>query len=206
MVPCAWLRLPTSQACPHLCSCPYSPWTQSSYLPSCQCFWLACWRRPSATSLWFLVTICLFLDDASKPPLSPTYRGLYKVLHRSKKFVVLQIGDKSDSISADRLKPVISASPVAQAVPPPRGRLGLVPASILRPTDPVRLPEKKVRFEVPVPASELCRNPCWMVQGSPPLSTFLRPHLLGGVICGCHDNLSFSLVLQSRTESSEAEA
>ena len=31
-------------------------------------------------------------DDASKPPLSPLYRGPYRVLRRSEKFFVLQIG------------------------------------------------------------------------------------------------------------------
>ena len=61
-------------------------------------------------------------DDASKPPLSPLYRGPYRVLHRSEKFVVLQIGDKSDSVSVDRLKPVFSSEPISPAVPPPCGR------------------------------------------------------------------------------------
>ena len=32
-----------------------------------------------------------------------------------------------------------------------------------------------------IPATQLRRNPCQMVQGSLPLSAFLRPHLLGGV-------------------------
>ena len=48
-------------------------------------------------------------DDASKLPLPPVFGG----------FFVLQIGDKSDSLSLDRLKPVISAVPVTPAVPPP---------------------------------------------------------------------------------------
>ena len=41
--------------------------------------------------------------DESKPRLSPLYRGLYKVLRNSEKFVVLQVFDKSDSVSVDRL-------------------------------------------------------------------------------------------------------
>ena len=45
-------------------------------------------------------------DDASKPPLSPLYRGPYKVLKRYKKFCILQIGDKSDSVLVERLKSV----------------------------------------------------------------------------------------------------
>ena len=60
-------------------------------------------------------------DDASKPPLSPLYRGPYLVLRHSEKFFVLQIGDKSDSVSVDRLKPVFSSVPVVPGVPPVRG-------------------------------------------------------------------------------------
>ena len=37
--------------------------------------------------------IVLVRHDASKPPLSPLYRGPYQVLRRLKKFFVLQIGD-----------------------------------------------------------------------------------------------------------------
>ena len=46
---------------------------------------------------------------------------------------VLQIGDKSDSVSVDRLKPVISTVPVVPAVPPLWGRPCLVPASVHKP-------------------------------------------------------------------------
>jgi hypothetical protein len=61
-------------------------------------------------------------EDASKPTLSPLYRGPYLVLERRSKFFRLQIGDKVDSVSVDRLKPVFSDSPVIPAAPPPRGR------------------------------------------------------------------------------------
>ena len=57
----------------------------------------------------------------------------------------------------------------------------LVPTSVCLPFDPVHLQKKKVRFLVPVLAPKLRRNPHRTVQGSPPLSTVLRPHLLGGV-------------------------
>ena len=40
-------------------------------------------------------------EDASKPPLSPLYRGPYKVLDRFEKFFILQISDKSNSVSVD---------------------------------------------------------------------------------------------------------
>ena len=93
-------------------------------------------------------------DDASKPPLLPLHRGPYK-----EKFVVLQIRDKSDSVSMDRLKLVISASPVTLAVPPPQGRPCLVPPSIMRPPDPVCLSVNKVRFSIPVPTTKLRQYP-----------------------------------------------
>ena len=91
--------------------------------------------------------------------LQSLYRGPYKVLRRLETFFVLQIGDKSDSVFVDRLKPIFSNVPVTPAVPPLLGRPCLVPASAPRPLDPVRLLEKKVRFKVLVPATKLRRNP-----------------------------------------------
>ena len=105
-------------------------------------------------------------DDASKPMLSFLYRGPYRVLRRSETFFVIQIGDKSDSVSVDRFKPVISSVPVVPGVPPVRGRPRLKPASIPGPPvkdrPPVKnvtfSPVKKVRFSL-VPAPQLRRNP-----------------------------------------------
>ena len=61
-------------------------------------------------------------EDASKPSLSPLYRGPYLVIQRLSKFFRLQIGTKVDSVSLDRLKPVLSDSPVIPVAPPPQGR------------------------------------------------------------------------------------
>ena len=69
-------------------------------------------------------------DDASKPPLSPLYRGPYKVLERFEKFFILQIGNKSDSVSVDRLKAVFSSVPVTPAAPPTRGQPRSSPTSL----------------------------------------------------------------------------
>ena len=128
-------------------------------------------------------------DDASKPPLSPLYRGPYLVLQNSEKFFVIQIRDKADSVSVDRLKPVISSVPVVPGVPPVRGLPCLNSASIPGPPVQDHPSVKKVSFSPavkkvkfsPVPATQLCRNPHWSVQGSSPLSIVLHPHLLGGV-------------------------
>ena len=125
-------------------------------------------------------------DDTSKPPLSPLYRGPYKVLERFDKFFILQIGDKTDSVSVDRLKAVFSPTTVTPAAPPPRGRPRLQPASVSVPPAHVK---KKVRFELPVPATKLRRNPHRTVRGSQPLSAVLRPHLLGGVSVAPTDSL-----------------
>ena len=132
-----------------------------------------------------------------KPSLSPLYRGRYRVLRQSEKFVVLQIGDKTDSLSVDRLKPVVSAVPVTPAVPPPQGHPCWVPASVTRPPDPGHLPVKKVRFFVPGSAMKLHQDPHRTVQGSLPLYAVLRPHLLGQVICGYYNDLPSSSVLQT---------
>ena len=118
------------------------------------------------------------------------------MLQMSETFFVLQIGDKSDSVSVDRLKPVFSSVPVVPADPPLGGRPLLVPALVPRPLDPRPEPAlvpgppgpgcprvKKVRFS-PVPATQLCRNPYRTMQGSRPLSPVLRPYLLWGVTCG----------------------
>ena len=60
--------------------------------------------------------------DGHVPPLEPLYSGPYLVLRRQEKSFVLQIGDRSDSVSVDRLKPVISSVVVEAQVPPRRGR------------------------------------------------------------------------------------
>ena len=101
--------------------------------------------------------------------MAPLYRGPYGVLRRSEKFFVLQIGDKCHSVSVDRLKPVISSTPVTPAVPPPQGHPRLVPASVTLPPGPVCLQKKKVGFSVLVPAMKLGQNPHQTVRGSLPL-------------------------------------
>ena len=71
---------------------------------------------------------------------SQLYRGPYLVLKRSAKFFVLQMGDKEDSVSVDRLKPVFSTNPVVPAVPPtpsrPRHHPVVRPSALVRPAIP----------------------------------------------------------------------
>ena len=61
-------------------------------------------------------------EDASKPLLSPLYRGPYLVLSKYPKYFLVEIGSKSDFVSVDRLKPVLSDHPVTPQQPPRRGR------------------------------------------------------------------------------------
>ena len=104
-----------------------------------------------------------------------------KVFRHGEKFFVLQVRDKTEPVSVNRLKPEVSSSPVTSAVLPPQGRPWLQPASFNLPADPVCLQKKKVWFLVPVPpAMQLRQNPCQMFQGLLPLSAILRPHLLWG--------------------------
>jgi len=56
-----------------------------------------------------------------KGPLEQAYVGPYRVLERSDKLFKLQIGDRVETVSADRLKPHTGADP-QPAQPPRRGR------------------------------------------------------------------------------------
>ena len=99
-------------------------------------------------------------EDSSVPSLSPLYRGPYKVLERRDKFFRLQIGDRVDVVSVDRLKPVVSDSSVVPASPPVRGRPPLRPQK-QQPDSSASTPPpivKRVRFQ-PLPSVPVRRNP-----------------------------------------------
>ena len=63
--------------------------------------------KPLPSSLIQAEFVFIFEDSFV---LSPLYRGLYKVLERRDKFFSLQIVDRVDVVSVDRLKPVVSDS------------------------------------------------------------------------------------------------
>ena len=68
------------------------------------------------------------------PPLVPVYSGPYRVQHAGPKFFAIQLGDKVEKVSVDRLKPHTGPLPVVPAVPPKRGRpRRLLPASVVLP-------------------------------------------------------------------------
>jgi transposase InsO family protein len=59
------------------------------------------------------------------PPLAHKYDGPYKVKKKCDKYFVIQIGEKEDSVSVDRLKPYTAAQQISAAAPPRRGRPSL---------------------------------------------------------------------------------
>ena len=60
--------------------------------------------------------------DGHVPPLEPLYTGPFKVLKREEKTFTIQVGTKTEVVSVDRLKPVLSDGPVEVQLPPRRGR------------------------------------------------------------------------------------
>ena len=62
--------------------------------------------------------------DASHSPLQTPYTGPYKVLQKQGKYFVIQCGEREESVSIDRLKPVNAEPdrPTEPAMPPRRGR------------------------------------------------------------------------------------
>ena len=107
-------------------------------------------------------------EDSSKPPLSPLYRGPYLVVSKFPKYFRLKIGSRVDSISVDRLKPVVSDFLVRVQDPPRRGR---PPASVpppsfspaLFPVPPAPVPTGSTQAPVPTPSRR--RNPWRATRG-----------------------------------------
>ena len=61
-------------------------------------------------------------EDGARTPLAPLYRGPFKVLRQTRNCVVLQMGDKVDSVTLQRIKPYRVEGDVEVAVLPRRGR------------------------------------------------------------------------------------
>ena len=60
--------------------------------------------------------------DATKSPLLPRYVGPYLVLKQLRNTAVLQIGDKTETVSLAHIKPYHTDKEVQVAQPPRRGR------------------------------------------------------------------------------------
>ncbi len=55
-------------------------------------------------------------------PFAPLYTGPYAVLEQGEKIFRLQVGDREEPVSVDRLKPHTGAEPVQPVVPRKQGR------------------------------------------------------------------------------------
>ena len=82
-------------------------------------------QLPSVLMSARYVFVC---EDASVPSLAPLYRGPYLVLDQGTTFFGLQLGSRTDEISVDRVKPVISEDSVSAAFPPACGCCAIRPA------------------------------------------------------------------------------
>ena len=100
----------------------------------------------------------LVRHDAVQPPLQPLYDGPYLVLERSLRTFKLQIGNKTDVVSTNRLKACHAPSDAAAAEPPRRGRPPILrPATAAtKPSSPrrVRLCLEPVVYDPPPPTSD----------------------------------------------------
>ena len=58
----------------------------------------------------------------AKSPLSPAYSGPFAVVSRFPKYFILDMGDRQESVSVDRLKPHLGSAIFTPGVAPRRGR------------------------------------------------------------------------------------
>ena len=84
--------------------------------------------------------------DGKKTPLQPPYDGPYRVLSKTDKYFQLQVGNRTDNVSVDRLKAAVTEGdkPIQVAQPPRRGRPPKVPAQVIERREP-RSDEEKTK-------------------------------------------------------------
>ena len=95
--------------------------------------------------------------DGRKPPLSPAYDGPYRVLRMTDKVVTVQMGTKSDTISAERCKAAFVDPDTVPQAPPRRGRPPVQPRHQHQPPQP--RPELPVQQRIPQPQQSVPVRP-----------------------------------------------
>ena len=76
--------------------------------------------KPAAALL--LAAYVYVRKGGTAPPLLLLYSGQNKILASGLKVFRLQVGEREETVSIDRLKPHRGAAPVQPAQPPSRGR------------------------------------------------------------------------------------
>ena len=74
--------------------------------------------------------------DGYRHPLTPQYQGPFLVVERHPKFLKIQLGEKQDKITIDRLKPATVPEGTEPARPRKRGRPVKIPAAAASEVDP----------------------------------------------------------------------
>jgi len=77
------------------------------------------------------------------PPLAALYQGPYAVVSRHEKYICIQMGEQTESVSLDRLKPHWGSLPLPPATSPTIGACERLASSQLRP--PLLSPQPPVR-------------------------------------------------------------
>ncbi len=95
-------------------------WQSGPPPPSCPLSYAQMAAKPAAALL--SATFVYIRNGGTVPPLSPLYSGPYRVLASGPKVFRLQVGEREETVSIDRLKPHRGAAPVQPAQPPSRGR------------------------------------------------------------------------------------
>ena len=116
--------------------------------------------------------------DRALPSLTPLYDGPYRVVHRSDTYFHLAVGDREDSVSVSRLKPLLAEGPVVPAQP---RRRGCPPR--LKPPEPTVVPRRRgCPRKDPPPAPPPAQLRRGRSAGFDP--AHLGPQGLGGGPCG----------------------
>jgi hypothetical protein len=94
------------------------------------------------------------------PPLAPLYQGPYAVVQSRPKCFKVQIGDKVEVVSVDRLKPNLGTQPLEPVAPVARGRPRREPARLAAIISPVGGPASPAAVPPPPrPGGLLWRQP-----------------------------------------------
>jgi len=78
-------------------------------------------KRPLPATLLSASHVYVRRGNAA-PPLAAVYQGPFRVVQPGEKFFVLEMGDKHETVSVDRLKPHLGTAPLVPALPARRGR------------------------------------------------------------------------------------